>query len=504
MSRNGEAAANGRMNVLKDQQQLQSPSAKDEAAALAAKQTKGINILRFVTLILLLSIAILASVGVYFHTEHSEKKRFEDDYTTNARLIIDSFHDSVERKLGAINVMADAITSYALSSGETFPGVTLPNFAVHGSNVRVLSDSVTVTWSPLVTDDKRVEWEQYALANRFQCDEAYEEDMELRNWQDDEFGIVSNFTMSTPKPQNPADTVLDDGTGFHPRIFSNGMVTPRGDEPEATGPFLPLWQRSPMHPRKQQMLNFNLANSEPLSGSLQKLLETKEAIMNRAEFPPPGNTGVLEYLQLSQHREQSFEHQDDPHTFFAYPVFDSFGDNRTVAGVVSANMNWMLLFTNILPINANGFLCILENSYNQTLSYRIDGPEAIYLGQGDAHDTHYDHLEQFADINKYLQDRAGPSTRSYTTVPLNQEFGKYRLRVYPSRNTEKYYVTNKPWLYTAAVFSVFLVTAIVLIVLDRFVARRQRIVMEGLVKSAQETAAFEHDLNAFLAHEVRK
>jgi len=489
-----------------EQQSSASSVTKDEEASLlAAKETRGINILRLVTLILLLSIAILASVGVYFHTEHSEKKRFEDDYTTNARLIIDSFHDSVERKLGAINVMADAITSYALSSGETFPGVTLPNFAVHGSNVRLQSDSPLVSWMPLVTDDNRLEWEEYALANRSQWDEAYQEDVELRNWQDQEFGIISNFT-SMPRPSNPADTnVLNDGTGFHPQIFSYGMVTPRGDEPEGSGPFLPLWQRSPVHPMNQMLLNFNIATAQTLSGVLPKLLETKEAIMNSVVFPPPDPSSVAsEYLQLSQHRQQSFEHQDDPHTFFAYPVFDSFGDNRTVAGVVSANTHWRHLFTNILPINANGYLCILENSYNQTLSYRIDGPQAIYLGQGDPHDNRYDHLEHFADINKYLQDRAGPSTRSYTTVPLNQEFGKYRLRVYPSLDTEEIYVSNKPWLYTAAVFSVFLVTTIILIVLDRFVARRQRIVMDSLVKSAQETAAFEHDLNAFLAHEVRK
>ena len=490
------------------QHQPSSASAKDEAAALAAKETKGINILRFVTLVLLLSIATLASVGVYFYTQNSEKQKFEDDYTTNARLIIDSFHDSVEHKLGAVNVMADSITSHALTSEEEFPGVTLPNFAVHGSNLRVQSDSLVVSWLPLVTDDNRLEWEEYALANRNQTDEEYEKDMELRNRQDEEFGFLSTNVTGNLRPPSPADTVLDDGTGFHPKIFSFGIGpgTTRGDEPEGSGPFLPLWQRSPMHPNAQQILNYNIANAPSLTGVLPRLLETKEAIMNRVVFPPPGPSVASEYVKLSQSREQSWEYHyvNGPHTFFAYPVFDSFGEDRQVAGVLSANTHWRQSFTNILPNNANGYLCILENSYNQTLSYQIDGPDVIYLGKSDPHDERYDHLEQFADINEYLQDRAGISTRSYTTVPLNQQFGKYRLRIYPSASTEELYVTNKPWLYTAAVFLMFLVTTIVLIVLDRFVARRQQIVMDRVVKAAEETAAFEHDLNAFLAHEVRK
>jgi hypothetical protein len=60
-----------------------------------------------------------------------------------------------------------------------------------------------------------------------------------------------------------------------------------------------------------------------------------------------------------------------------------------------------------------------ENSYNQTLAYRIDGPDVTYLGDEDLHDTRYDSLE-FADINAHVPSQAGPRTRSYTAVPLNR------------------------------------------------------------------------------------
>jgi hypothetical protein len=126
------------------------------------------------------------------------------------------------------------------------------------------------------------------------------------------------------------------------------------------------------------------------------------------------------------------------------------------------------------------------------------------LGEGDPHDERYDHLEFAADVNDYLQNRAGTRTRSYTAVPLNNEFGKYRLRIYPSQDTEDKFSTNNPWIYTVAVFLAFLLTAVVLLVLDRIVARRQRILMDRMVKVAQEKVAYEQQLNTFLAHEVRK
>lgn len=213
-----------------------------EAAALAAKETKGINILRIVTLILLVTIAITASVIVFVYTKEYEEEKFETVFTMNAMRIIDAFQKNVERKLAAMSTMADAITSHSLESGEQFPRVTLPHFEVHGSNVRAQSGASIVQWSPLVTDETREEWEEYALAERFQLDEAFERDVQLRDIQDEEFGLSVNYT-SIPRKSYPEEHILDDGTNYHPRIWSNGAVTERGDEVFESGPFLPLWQR---------------------------------------------------------------------------------------------------------------------------------------------------------------------------------------------------------------------------------------------------------------------
>jgi signal transduction histidine kinase/CheY-like chemotaxis protein len=248
----------------------------------------------------------------------------------------------------------------------------------------------------------------------------------------------------------------------------------------------------------------NFANTKALEGVLPALLQTHQAVMARATVPiqRAGNS-FRNNLAVSQYRHNVEEYLDDPLTYFAYPVFDSFENDRKLAGVLATNVYWKLLFTHILPPSASGIVCILENSYNQTLAFRIDGSEVTYLGDEDLHDNRYDYLENFADINAYVQSQAGPETRSYTEVPLNKEFGKYTLRIYPSPDTEKYFSSDTPWVFTAVAASTFLFTSIVFVVFACVVERRQKIVMDGVLKSAKQVAATERELNEFLAHEVR-
>lgn len=224
-------------------------------ATLVQRETRGINILRCVVLILLITVATLASVGVYFFSLQTETRKFEDDFETNARLIIDSFQRSVGRELGAIHSMSTSITSLVRATMQEFPYVTIPEFELRGSDLRIQADALIVHWMPLVTDEQRVAWEEFAMQNRDQVDLAFEEDEKWRIEQDVHFGLemIGEEATNTgsQRPPAPNETISTDGSGFHPRIWSTGAVIPRGDEPDGTGPYLPLWQRSPVNSAKQ-------------------------------------------------------------------------------------------------------------------------------------------------------------------------------------------------------------------------------------------------------------
>lgn len=226
---------------------------------MVQRETRHVDILRVIVLILLITIAILASVGVYYFALGTEKEKFKGEFENNANLVINSFQDSVGRDLGAIHAMATSITSYVVATRQEFPFVTIPDFVLRGSDLRVQADALIVHWMPLVTDENRGAWEEYAVENRAQIDEAFVEDMRRRDEQDRFFETtrmrenanVGNRMLQTPPEVARNESILPDGSGFHQRIWSTGAVTPRGDEPDNEGPYLPLWQRSPINQAKQ-------------------------------------------------------------------------------------------------------------------------------------------------------------------------------------------------------------------------------------------------------------
>lgn len=241
----------------------------------------------------------------------------------------------------------------------------------------------------------------------------------------------------------------------------------------------------------------NFANTRALAGVLQAVLETKEAVINQAALPIPSLAQTMEAnFAISQFRHQDFHtFADDAVSFFVYPVMDSFGPDASVGGVLAANMYWRLVFSDSLPSTTGSFVVVLENSFDQTLSYLISGTEAHFLGNGDMHDPKYDNFMTFVDLNsEHARRFSNPTRRSYTEVPLNMDFGRYTLRVYPTAETEEAFQTNNPWLYTFIVVAVALITSIFFAAFVFVVERRQSVVMDRVVRNAEKAAAAERDL----------
>jgi hypothetical protein len=237
-------------------------------------------------------------------------------------------------------------------------------------------------------------------------------------------------------------------------------------------------------------------------GLLAQMTTEKKAVLRGAAIPiPKMKEGLYANLAISQYRENVEDYIDGLSTFLAYPVFDKFGDDQQLAGVLATNIYWKILLSHLLPSSSRGIICVVENSFNQTFAYRIDGAEATYLGQGDPHDPKYDDLELSENVNAYLQMRATPQNRAYTTVPISDKT-QYKIRVYPSQDTEDQFVTNAPIIYTVVVICGFALASILFLLFSYVVERRQYIMIAKVVENAERVASTERELNEFLAHEV--
>ncbi|CAB9501603.1 respiration control sensor protein ArcB [Seminavis robusta] len=479
---------------------------------LAQKETQAVNLLRVLTLGLLVGTGVLVSTCTFLHIRRQERQNFELHFGYSAAQVIEGFHTFVEHTMSGTAGLSNQITSFALDTGAQFPCVTLPNFEMIASDIKAQSGSHMVHYAPIVTDETRPKWEEFALENRGQTLEALAKDNEYRSQQDAEFGSVVPVMNSSrraqaaklpPKPDQPLVTVLSDG--YHPHIPAGGASKIRRDQPEGAGPFAPLWQASPLHSGSMHVLNNDLGTAGlVVPGILDIVATQKKAVINFAALAPaPYRPANEMMLRSSQYRHRVADLIDDLHTWLVYPVFDTFDEkSRSVVGIIVTDVYWKILLSNLLPSHMRGIDCVVSNSFGQEFTYRLNGGVPILLGMGDHHDKNYDEMAVSTDVGIFLEERASPETRGFGAVPLSNSTS-YRIRVYPSRENESAYLTHEPHLYTIIASLIFSFASIVFLTYSCVVDRRQNVMTSKVVKKSERMAKLEQNINEFFSHEIR-
>ena len=253
----------------------------DPVQKIAVSETRLLLWLRLALFVMLVSVTVLVSYAVYTISAADEHARFVRHAAVYHEKILDSVRAAVSTRFEAMQALSIAVTSQKLAQTTTVtatddeaqPFVTLPHFEMRGSALRVTAASHALHYMPLIVDEAmRAAWETYAAQHRQQIDAAFVADATQRQRQDVALGYTSRTSTTSTATTNDKDdnkrrqrhlrqddgttrhlqpqqsstvneTILDDGTGYHPRIWSNGAFTPRGDEAEGEGPYLPLWQR---------------------------------------------------------------------------------------------------------------------------------------------------------------------------------------------------------------------------------------------------------------------
>mmetsp|Transcript_12076 Transcript_12076/g.23087 ORF Transcript_12076/g.23087 Transcript_12076/m.23087 type:complete len:851 (-) Transcript_12076:163-2715(-) len=498
-------------------------AAMNERKQLAQRETRLVGRLRLYLLVFLAITAALCGWATYKYTRAVEVDEFESRFASIADSVSDSFHNAVERKLGALDALSVSVTSYAKQSGETFPTVTLPDFETRGANTRILADGVYVFWLPLVKDDQRAAWEAYAYQKHAHLYQSFGTEVMLRTMQDQSFGLLeqqgsggeggaggnpgssrmlSEQEMEMTFMAQDFDTLMTSSRRLQDGAFQTYIPTIwnfQGPQPPGSGPFFPMWQVSPVVPLVG-LLNFNFVAFEG-DGILFEVLRSEQAIIggvaldikDREGDAPDTTEGIISaMLQLGQYRyDDAASFQSDPLTPVAYPVFDGFGSDKNFTGALYSAVYWRLLFQDILPADVQGVICVLQNTggfaeggaNDPPFTFRLDGPDVTFMGVGDLHDPEYDSLRVSHDVSRYIQQRASPRTRAYTTSPFNSEYNTYILDIYPSDDMKDDFVTNQPYIFMAAITGVFLFVLITFMLYDWLVERRQRMVMDRAVKS---------------------
>jgi hypothetical protein len=91
-------------------------------------------------------------------------------YTEDSKKVFYTLGETFHVTLGAIDSFVLAISAQFV----TWPLVTIPNFSIRAEKLRKFSKAAVVTSYYFVTEDQRLEWENYSKANHFWVEDGIE------------------------------------------------------------------------------------------------------------------------------------------------------------------------------------------------------------------------------------------------------------------------------------------------------------------------------------------
>jgi class 3 adenylate cyclase len=250
--------------------------------------------------------------------------------------------------------------------------------------------------------------------------------------------------------QSHASLWMDTDDSFTPFVWKNSSNGTRVMDRMA-GVAAVSWQTTPADPYK---VNYNNLNEPIFTEAFARMQALERPVFSSVlEKGTPSSLLLLQPIVLTANRR-----------------------NKLV-GYFQAECLWETYFRGILPEGTKGIHLVLDNTCGETITWELDGPHVIFLGNLDYHEAAFDDMV----IEEAFDSQQQPGSECV-----------YMLRIYPSHVYQQAVRANQQ----AQTFSitigilVVLLSAIGFLVYDCIARGRQ----DKLVSSAKRSLAIVHSL----------
>lgn len=407
---------------------------RNDGDVIERKQSRSIICLRSLTVATLVVAALLVCILTFYFARSAEVKEFEHQYYDTVIKVDEEVKVGLQNKLFAAKAFAAMYTSL-FGPQNVWPNATMPNFNQRAESLLPLSNSLAISFNPIINTADRAEFEAHAALNGDMLNVSQ---------------LVNNYTIY----RRENDIVIDD-PGIQPgSIFPDIMV--------------PVYQIYPSEENWRAVM-FNLHSEENRQNALDDMLLHKV----------PTLTALL---HLVQHPEGM-----RPSSILFYPIFSEFG-NDDVVGSISIVFLWEDLLRRVLPNYVEGLIAVLESSISTSLdpvhglprqlwTYEIVGGENVFFVEGDQHDNDFNRYEH--EINTNVAFEGFPGLENVDNLIT------FKIRLYPSERLRKNHISRRPVVYTIIMLFIFLFVSLVFLAHDHLHARQQSKVMAFARKSGR-------------------
>jgi hypothetical protein len=174
------------------------------------------------------------------------------------------------------------------------------------------------------------------------------------------------------------------------------------------------------------------------------------------------------------------------------PVYEAFvKDNPVVVGFLVGVTVFSNLLDRLLPEGKDGIIGVLNDNCGNTMSFELSGGKAKFLGYEDLHEPEFDEYESYQ-----------PNIEMYEGT-IGDGLCVHDLHIYPSSKFRETFSTSIPAIATSVVGLAFLLTAMLLVVYDMTVRRRQNKTIQVATRTqAIVTSLFPKEIGKQLIQEA--
>jgi hypothetical protein len=148
-------------------------SGTNKDTSLSHVETRQVDVLRNIVIVILVLSAIGIVMAVYFLTKSAQTDQFNTQYEGAASKILSSF-ETVIGKIGSVYSIGVAATIEGMAKRNmiienttvtTWPFVALDSFEQRAASARTLSRALLVSFQPIVSQGDRELWEIYSASD---------------------------------------------------------------------------------------------------------------------------------------------------------------------------------------------------------------------------------------------------------------------------------------------------------------------------------------------------
>jgi hypothetical protein len=388
------------------------------------QQTRQTRFMRGAVFLFVLLATIVACFLCFFVPTKQADESFEYKYFAYADTLISTFRINLEDKVSAVDQFRISMTSYgAHDVNSSWPYVTIPDFHVRGSTTRSRASALTIDFAPIVDLEERETWEAYSLDNLDWVEQGKAYDK-------------SRAVGLTRKLQ---------GAEIASQIYT--VVDGEKVAAKKKSSYFPIWQHSPVI---EGSVNFDVASTEASSELILEVIQSNEAILGPI-VAEDDSALITSHIYMPLYTELKTGIESD------------------IAGVILLTFDWASCLQDSLLYEDVSVVAVLSNECGQTYSYRIDGAELSYLGEGDMHDSDFTYLMSASPV--YDKARWDQSVAKYKGISLDESC-HYTLQVYPTQEMYDTHHTFLPVVTLVILLCICIPTTCAICAYERAVSRR--------------------------------